>query len=621
MRFLAAFFRKLWHALDIFRRVLHLLLLLLFFGILVSAMRGSVPKLAERGALVIHPHGEIVEQLSGEPLERAINEAQGQAAPQTLLWDLTDAIRAAAKDKRVSALLIETDDLSGAGQAKLEELAAAIAEFKAANKKVIARGSSFDQAQYYLAVQADEVYLDPFGSVLLRGYGRYSPYLKDAIDKLGIDVHLYRVGKYKSAAEPLIRRDMSAEDREETLAYLQALWAGYREAVARARGKTEADITAYVEGMPARMRAAGGNAAMVAKEAGLVTDIKTGAEVSRRVVELVGHDPDSDDADDFRTVDYQDYLTARRAEQRIVRNTRPGVGVIVASGDIADGRQPSGTIGGESTSALIRKARLDKDVKAVVLRIDSPGGSVFASEQIYRELLALKASGKKLVVSMSDLAASGGYYIAAPADAIIASPNTLTGSIGVFGLFPTFNRSLQKLGVANDGAGTTPFSGLSSLRPVPAAVDQVEQASVERTYEEFLNRVAGGRNRTRDQVDAIAQGRVWAGSQAQSIGLVDRFGSYQDALNEAAQRAGLGANYRVKRIEPDLSFGERLLFQLGGTGVRAGRALGRGGNGVWGPSLAALPSQLWQPLTAEMRKLQRLAAAHGPVAYCFCQPD
>src|SRR5258706_15217649 len=288
MRFLINFLRKLWHALDVLRRVLHLLLLLLIFGVIIGAMGSRAPTLPASGALLIQPAGDIVEQLSGEPLQRAINEAQGQAAPETLLWNITEAIRAGAGDKRVKALYIDTDDMGSAGLPKLEEIAAAIAEFRKPGKKVIARGSAYEQPSYFLAAQADEIYLDPQGLVLLTGYGRFQPYLKDALDKLAVDVHLYRACKYKRAAELYTRRDMSAEDREETLAYLQALWNAYRAAVAGARHKTPEDISAYVEQLGANAARARGDFAAMAKAAGLVTDLKTEAQVSKRMTELAG---------------------------------------------------------------------------------------------------------------------------------------------------------------------------------------------------------------------------------------------------------------------------------------------------------------------------------------------
>jgi len=603
-----------WRGLDVLRRFLHLLLLLGLFGIVIGALRSGTPRLPEKAALVIAPSGDIVEQLSGEPIERALNEAQGSGQPQTLLWDLTTAIRSAAHDTHIGALVIDTDEMGSAGQVKLEELAAAISEFRHSGKKVIARGNYFLQNQYYLAAQADEIYLDPFGFVLLDGYDRYRMYFKDALDKIDVDMHLFRAGKFKSAAETFTRRDMSPEDRQESDVYLQALWSGYRQAVAQARSLKSEDISQYAATYVAAVTAAGGDTARVAKAGHLVTDLKSAPQVEERLIELVGADPSGKA---YRQVSVTDYLRATHAQDRL-RGHGQAVGVVIASGEILDGKQPSGTVGGESTSLLLREARLDDEVRAVVLRIDSPGGSVLASEQIYREVAALKKDGKPVVVSMGDVAASGGYYIAAPADEIIASANTITGSIGVFASIPTFSRSLAKLGIDVDGTGTTPLSGQARVdRPLSAEASQLLQLTVDHAYEEFLARVSKGRGKSRDAIDAIGQGRVWAGVDARQNGLVDKLGSYEDAVQEAAKRAGLKDGYGVRRIEPELSWAQQLLLQMRSTTdellARAGAArLGAVGSG------AALLMQHLAPLDQELARWARLSAPNSTYAYCFC---
>jgi protease-4 len=595
--------------------VLHLLLLLLILGLLIAVLRQALPRLPERGALVIHPSGELTEQLAGEPVERAINEAQGQGAPQTLLWDLTRAIRAAAHDKRIQALLIETDDLSAAGQVKLEELSAAIAEFRGAGKKVVAHGSYFLQDQYYLAAQADELYLDPFGFVLLDGYERYRMFYKGALDKLAIDVHLIRAGRFKSAGEPFVRNDMSAEDKQESGVYLQALWQGYRNSVGAARHLDPAALNGYANDYAAALSRAGGDTAQVALQAHLVTGLRTGAEVEQRLVELVGSD---ESRHSFRAVELDDYLRVLSVVERGARHAGGAIGVVLASGEILDGDQPPGTIGGESTAALLRRARDDEDIKAVVLRVDSPGGSVLASEQIYREVRALRAAGKPVVASMGDVAASGGYYIAAPADEILASANTITGSIGVFATVPTFDRTLAKLGVQVDGVGTTALSGLMRLdRPLQPQTEAMLQAAVDHTYGQFLQRVADGRHKTSAAVDAIAQGRVWAGTDARRLGLIDGIGNYQQALRAAARRARLGSDYEVRLIEPDLSLTQQLLLNMRSSLVKLQRAVG-----LNSALHAMLPGmQLVAPLKPVQRELQRwqrFATSQRSYAYCFC---
>ena len=609
MHYIGRFFYGLWRGLDVLRRCLHLLLLLALFGIVIGALRQATPRLPQKAALVVRPSGAIVEQLSGQPIERVLNEAQGEGTPQTLLWDLTTAIRAAASDQRIVVLVIDTDDMGSAGQAKLEELAAAIAAFRHSGKRIIAHGTYFLQSQYYLASQADEVYLDPFGFVLLDGYDRYRMFFKDALDKLSIDMHLFRAGKFKSAAETFTRRDMSPEDREESDAYLQALWRGYRTAVSSARNLKAEAIAQYANSYVGAVAAAGGDTAKVAKDSGLVSGLKTQQEIEDQLIDLAGADSAGKS---YRRVSVADYLRATHAEDK-QRGKGQAIGVVVASGEILDGKQPPGTIGGESTAQLLREARQDDDIRAVVLRVDSPGGSVLASEQIYREVQALKKDGKPVVVSMSDVAASGGYYIAAAADQIIASPNTITGSIGVFAGIPTFSRSLAKLGINVDGVGTTPLSGATQLdRPMSPDAGRLIQITVDHAYEEFLARVAKGRGKTREAIDAIAQGRVWSGMDARRQGLVDRLGGYDDAVVEAAARAGLKGGYGVRRIEPELSWAQQLLFQIRSSGERILERIGLARSG------AAQLVQRLKPLDLELARWARLSSPNSIYAYCFC---
>ncbi len=606
------FFGFLWRGLDGLRRVLHLILLLAIFGFIAGALRSTIPSLPTRAALVIAPEGEIVEQLSGDPLERALAEAQGAGRGETLLRDLTEAIEAAASDDRIQALVLELDGMTGGGQPTLQELSAAIAKFRASGKKVVASSVGFLQAQYFVAAHADEVYVDPLGFVLIEGYERYRNYYKAALEKLAVDVNVYRVGSYKSAVEPFLRQDMSAEDREASLAYLAALWDNYRTVVGRARGIEPEAIARYANEIGPLAVGAKGDLPAVALTAKLVTGIKSSIEVEARVSELVGKD---EATGSFNAVSLDDYLRVVRAEQTLHRDKKARVGVIVASGEILDGDQPPGTIGGETVSALIRDARLDDEVRALVLRIDSPGGSVLASEQIHRELEAFKSTGRPLVVSMGDLAASGGYYIAAPADEIWASPATITGSIGIFALFPTLNRSLDKLGISVDGVGTTPLSGQFRLdRPVGPTAAQLLQSVIERGYDDFLRRVAAGRGKTRDEVDPIAQGRVWSGRDAQKVGLVDKLGGFADAVDSAARRAGLAeGQYRVDYLETELSWAEELALSL--------KARVFGAIVDDSPSLRQLLriSRAADPLEREVARWSRMRTPNQLFAYCFCE--
>ncbi|HVO49089.1 MAG TPA: signal peptide peptidase SppA [Steroidobacteraceae bacterium] len=604
-----SFLHALWRSLDVLRRFLHLIVLLVIFGFVFGAMRVSLPTVPAKAALLLTPEGEIVEQMSGDPLERALQEARGQDKPETLLWDLTDSIRAAARDKRIPVLAIDLDHFDGAGQPTLEELARAIREFRATGRKVVAFGTEFTQDRYYIAAQADEIYLDPLGFVLLDGYGRYRMFFKEALDKIGVDINVFRVGSFKSAVEAYTRTDMSPEDKEESLAYLNALWGSYQSAVARARKLEPEAISNYVNTLSKTVSSARGNAAQVALQAGLITGIKSHQDVEKRLIEMVGEDP-SDGS--FQAVHGQDYVRIAHAEKKLHADGKKRIGVIVAAGEILDGDQPPGTIGGDSTARLIRQARLDKDIRAVVLRVDSPGGSVLASEHIYRELQALRAAGKPVIVSMSTLAASGGYYISAPADEIWSSPATLTGSIGIFAIIPTVDKTLGKVGVNVDGVGTTPLASQMRIdRPLGPEARLLLQSQIEHGYEVFLDRVSTGRNKSRDQIDAIAQGRVWAGVDAKRLGLVDGLGSFDDATKSAARRAKL-TEYEVEFMEPELTWAQELVLQLKTRAVRAFLSADSQTR-----ELAHVAAR-FDPLTREVERLSRLSVPNRVYAYCFC---
>lgn len=609
MHIVRAILWGLWRGLDVLRRFLHLVFLLVVFGFVVGALRVSLPTIPAKAALLIAPEGELVEQVSGDPLQRALQEARGQGRPETLVWDVVDSIRAACKDKRIPVLAIDLEKFDGAGQPTLEELAKAIREFRATGRKVVAFGTELTQERYYIAAQADEIYLDPLGFVLLDGYGRYRMFFKDVLDKIGVDINVFRVGQFKSAVETYTRTDMSPQDKEESLAYLNALWTNYQTAVTRARQLPPDTISNYVTTLSKTVPAAGGNAAQVALQAHLITGIRSRQDVERRLIELVGAD---ETTGSFQVVHAEDYARIARAEKKVRAAGKKHVGVIVASGEILDGDQPPGTIGGDSTARLIRQARLDKDIHAVVLRVDSPGGSVLASEHIYRELLALRAAGKPIVVSMGDLAASGGYYISAPADEIWASPATLTGSIGIFAIIPTIDKTLGKVGVNVDGVGTTPLASQMRLdRPLGADARALIQSEIERGYEVFLQRVSSGRKKSREEIDAIAQGRVWAGIDAKRLGLVDGLGSFDDATKAAARRAKL-TDYEVVFMEPELSWAQELVLQMKARAVKALVS-----SGVASSPLTQV-AQRFDPLTREVERLSRFTEPNRVYAYCFC---
>lgn len=608
MKLIATFFGFVWRALDALRRVLHLIVLLLIFGLLLIAVSPRSPIVPSKAALVIAPQGALVEQLSGDPFERAVAEAYGRATAETLVRDLTDAIEAGQKDQRIKTLVLDLGNMSGGGIAKLEEVAMALRKFRAAGKKVIALGESYDQSQYYLAANADEIYLDPQGIVLIEGYAYYRAFLKGALDKLAVDVNIFKAGKYKSYTDQFSRTAMSDQEREETGAWLNALWAQYQDSVTKARKLDRGAIAAYVNEMPTAASAKGGDLAAVALERGLVTELKSRHEVEEQLKALVGEDQDDHG---YQGISHWDYLASVHASKALHRGGNR-IGVVVASGEILDGEQPPGTIGSDSAVQLLRQARYDDDIKAVVLRIDSPGGSMLASEIIRREINALRDAGKPIVASMSSTAASGGYYIAMDTDEIWASPSTITGSIGVFGVYPTFENTLAKIGVTVDGLGTTPLAGvMQPERTMNDQAKQIMQLYVENAYNTFIGHVAAARQKSVEEIDSVAQGRVWAGSDAINHGLIDHLGSFHDALRAAAKRAKLGDDFQVKYIEPPLGWRQALTRETQSLAGRITRAL------LPKNELVNSAQKLFSPLEAEASRLARFKPTEA-YYYCAC---
>lgn len=555
------FARGAFRALDLSRRVFWNGVFLLVVLLLLAALLGGGTKVPRDAVLVLDPRGDVVEQLTGDAADRARARLAGGEPRETLLKDMVDAIRRAKDDKRIKVLLIDPDGMAGAGLSKLQELRAAIQEFKQAGKKVVAAGDGFDHTQYYLATCADEIFMHQEGLVLLEGYGRFATFYKEGIDKLEIDWNVFRVGEYKSAVEPFLRNDMSPEAKEANRGFLEDLWASWLADVGAARKKKPEDLQYAIDHMVELLRQASGQAATVAKNAGLVDTIGGREAVEKRLVALTREDKDSHS---YPRIGFRDYLKTGPRDRSGASGRGDAVAVIVAKGTILDGTQPPGRIGGDSTAALVRRARLDDKTKAVVLRVDSGGGSSFGSEVIREELARTRAAGKPVVVSMGSVAASGGYWIATSSDEIWASPTTVTGSIGIFGMFPTFQKPLAKhLGVHVDGVGTTWLSG--ALRPdreMKPEVKEAFQAIINSGYEDFLKRVAEARKMDRDSVDRIARGRVWSGQDAKGLKLVDQLGSLDQAVASAAKRAKLGERYRVWYVEKEPTLKERLTTSL-----------------------------------------------------------
>ncbi|KLD78518.1 signal peptide peptidase SppA [Xanthomonas hyacinthi] len=621
---IASFFVGLWDVMNFTRRlILNLVffgfLLLLLLALVFAMARGDGAKtLRDRTTLLIAPEGTLVEQFSADPVSRALTKAMGdKGAEEIQLRDLLRALEAAKTDAKIERVALRLDKLQPSGFASMREVVAALQDLRASGKQVVAYSDSLSQAQYLLAAQANEVYLDPMGSVVLEGLGRYRQYFREGLqDKLGVDVHLFKVGEFKSAAEPYVLDAASPASKEADLFWMNDVWQRYVADIARARKLAPEQIAAGIDTMPEGIAAAGGDMAKFALQQKLVDGLKTREEVEQLLTKRGVADDDADSG--FRSVDLDAYLQQLDLRRSPV-DSRPQVAVVVAAGEISGGEQPAGRIGGESTAALLREARDDEAVKAVVLRVDSPGGEVFASEQIRREVVALKAAGKPVVVSMGDLAASGGYWISMNADRIYADPSTITGSIGIFGMIPNLTRSLDKIGVHTDGVGTTRFAGAFDVtRPMDPVVGQVIQSVINKGYADFTGKVAQARNKPVEAIDRVARGRVWSGAQAKERGLVDAFGGFKDAVADAAARAKLGDRdkYRVRYIEkPATPFAQ---FVNGFAGSRMGAWM------LGDSALAhAVLARSMPELDTQLRFVQdatdkRPGAPVKALAYCFC---
>ncbi len=540
-----AFVKGVWRILVAIKDGLVLLFLLGFFGLLYAALSWS-PKPARSvssGALLLKLDGTLVEQ----PAEADPFSLLTSSGPQTKEYRLSDivtALEAAKTDGKVKAVVLNLDGFMGGGQVALSRVGKALDAVRAAKKPVFAYATIYSDDSYQLAAHASETWVDPLGGVAILGRGGSGLYYKGLIDKLGVNTHVYRVGTYKSFVEPFIRTEQSPEARQANQALANALWQDWQEEVAKARPR--AKLAAYVANPAGAAEAARGNLAKAAQSAGLVDKLGDEAAFGKRVAQVAG-EPSDDRVGDFASIDLNSYAKAHRPAND------GQIGVITVAGDIVDGDGGPGSAAGDTISALLYKALSEKDLKALVVRVDSPGGSVMASEKIRQAILEAKREGLPIVVSMGNVAASGGYWISTPADLIFAEPGTITGSIGVFGILPSFEGTLAKLGITTDGVRTTPLSGQPDIAGgTTPEFDRIMQMGIEDIYGRFVGLVAQARRKSPQQIDAIAQGRVWDGGTARQIGLVDRFGGLEDAIAEAAKLAKIDpAKAKVYRIEKE----------------------------------------------------------------------
>ena len=535
------------------------LVLIAIFGVMAARTPKAGPSVPDGAVLVLWPNGQIVElEEYPDPLEALLPEYNRKPA-QTSIHDITTALARAKDDDRIAALALITHSMGSISPSHMHAIAGGIRDFKTSGKKVFALSLAYSQAGYMLAAEADKVYMNPEGNILLTGYGSYPMYYRGLLDKIGATVNVFKVGKYKSAVEPFIRDDMSPAAKEANLAFLGNLWSQYTNSVEAARGLEAGTVQKSIASMPANLRAADGNFAALAQNTGLVDELASRGTWRSALTAEYGS---NSSGDSFKQIHYQTYLTATDRGN----SGRSDIAVITAQGPIVMGDGPVTVTAAETVVDYIRSARTNTDTAAIILRINSGGGSAFASELIRQELLLAQKQGIKVIASMGPVAASGGYWIAATADEIWAAPSSITGSIGIFGMIPTYEKTLDTIGVHTDGVGTTPLAGAFDVtRPLSEDTKDIIQQSIEAGYNEFLALVAEGRGKTIEEVDQIAQGRVWIGSTAKELGLVDHLGSFEDAVKAAAAAADVD-NYDVVfyRDYPE-KFGEELMDLLNST--------------------------------------------------------
>lgn len=558
---IAGIFRWTWRLLNFIRElILNLFLVLLILvgvGIYLSFQSSSTSTTPARGALLVDLSGVVVDQPSVNnrvrQWGRELLGASSSRLQENSLFDVVDSIRKAKDDKNITGMVLQLNDFAGADQPSLRYIGKALREFRDSGKPIFAIGDSYNQTQYYLASYANKVYLSPQGAVDLHGFATNNLYYKSLLDMLKVTTNIFRVGTYKSAVEPLIRDDMSPAAREADSRWIGGLWQNYLETVAANRQLTPQQLFPGAAGVLSGLQAAGGDTARYALDNKLVDELASRTAIENQLVKTFGWDKQANDFNAISIYDYQPKPDANQGGK---------IAVVFANGAIMDGPQTPGNVGGDTTAAELRQARLDPAIKAVVFRVNSPGGSVSASEVIRSELAAVRAAGKPVVVSMGGMAASGGYWVSTPADYIIASPSTLTGSIGIFGIINTYEKTLDTLGVHTDGVATSPLADIAVTKALPQEFSQMMQLNIENGYKNFLDLVAKSRKMTPQQVDQIAQGHVWLGSDAKANGLVDQLGDFDDAVKKAAELAKL-QQWQLDWFVDTPSLSDMVLSQFG----------------------------------------------------------
>ena len=601
------FFRFIGNVVSAIRYMISLVIVLFFIAIVAGMFVDDIQPMPERGALYLAPSGTLVDQRSYIDPVSGILAQPGQRDTETLVRDIIQALDHAQYDERITHVLLDTNYMAGGSIAKLEEISDALQRFKQSGKSIIAIGDNFSQSQYFLAAHADEIIMNPLGRVMLTGFGSYSSYYKEALDKLKINVHIFRVGKYKSAVEPFMDKGMSDTARADRRQLVDSLWQFYTSRVEQMRGLPNGALNDLANNMHLRLAEEKGDIAVLAIKQGLIDRIATRSETKAYLQQILPHSNG-----EFDSVPMAAYLNHMKLSSlKTVNPGRPEIAVVVASGSIIDGNQPEGTIGGDTLADMFAAIEDEDQIKAVVLRVDSPGGSAFASDVIRDSIASLRKKNIPVVISMGSYAASGGYWIATESDKILALSTTITGSIGVFGVIPTFEDSLSALGIYSDGVGTTNIAGMLQLdRAMTPQSKMIMQSGVEHVYTRFLALVANARETTPSAIHEIAQGRVWTGKQALELGLIDELGDLNDAIVSAATLAGV-SDYKVNYRRKPLSFIEQMIIEISGN-VHA--AVGAMGLQSW------LPVSLQRQLASALKPLQFIDTLNDPNhVYLYCE--
>lgn len=562
-RIFAGFFKWTWRLLNFVRQlvmnIFFIALILVCAGIWMHINSASQPQHAERGALLLDITGVIVDKPSSSNrlgvIGRQLFGSTSDRLQENSLFDIVDAIRQAKDDRNITGIVLDLKNFAGADQPSMQYIGKALREFRDTGKPVIAVGDSYSQGQYYLASFANKIWLSPYGTVDLHGFATNGLYYKSLLDKLKVTTHVFRVGTYKSAVEPFIRDDMSPAAREADSRWIGELWNNYLTTVAANRQITPEQVFPGAQALLQGLQKTEGDTAKYALDNKLVDALGSSADIEKALTKQFGW---SKEEKNYSAISLYDY-TPKKPEEK-----GGSIAVVFANGAIMDGEETPGNVGGDTTASQIRDARLDPKVKAIVLRVNSPGGSVSASEAIRAELAAARAAGKPVVVSMGGMAASGGYWISTPANYIVANPSTLTGSIGIFGVINTVENSLDYLGVHTDGVATSPLADVAVTKSLPPEVAQMMQLSIENGYKRFIGLVAASRKSTPEQVDKIAQGHVWTGQDAKSNGLVDSLGDFDDAVAKAAELAKL-KQWHVEYYQDEPTFFDRVMNSMSGT--------------------------------------------------------